>query len=126
MLPSQATARPVQASLPHAQRGGAIRAVRDLAPQEALLILLGQLSALMDTKDTPDWTINPAYHPAVNAFIAQHAGNRAFVTRARALQKNRAPYYGKTVVAGPRRRTILAGSRTTALDPPRTRSAGSR
>jgi hypothetical protein len=93
--------------------------LRSLTPQERMLCLLGQLSALMDSKDDADWTINPAYHPDVNAFIDKHANNSQFVTRARALQRNRAPFYGKTVVAGPRRQTILSLARTTIVDPPR-------
>jgi hypothetical protein len=93
--------------------------LRSLTPQERLLCLLGQLSALMDSKDDADWTVNPAYHPEVNAYIENHANNQQFVARARALQRNRAPFYGKTVVAGPRRHTILSLGRTTIVDPPR-------
>jgi hypothetical protein len=102
---------------PGVRRFGSASHLRQLSPLEGLLVLLSQLSALMDSKDTQDWTINPAYHPEVNAFIQKHANNAPFVARARALQKNRAPYYGKTVVAGPRRQTILAVGRQTALGP---------
>ena len=101
------------------RRLGSLSHLRALTPQEVMLFLMGQLSALMDSKDTPDWTINPAYHPDVNAFIKLHASNTAFVAKARALQRNRAPFYGKTVVAGVRRKTILSMGRATVVDPPR-------
>jgi len=110
----------VVAELPQPPRRiGTPSHLRSLTPQERLLCLLGQLSALMDSKDDADWTVNPAYHPEVNAFIDKHANNQQFVARAQALQRNRAPFYGKTVVAGPRRHTILSLGRTTIVDPPR-------
>jgi hypothetical protein len=62
-------------------------------PLEQLLALEGQLSRLMDEHDTPNWTINPANHPDVNAFIQGHAGDEFFVRKALALQANRAKYY---------------------------------
>jgi hypothetical protein len=81
------------------------------------MCLMGQLSALMDSLDGPDWTINPAYHPDVNAYILKHAGSHnQFVTKARALQRNRAPYYGKMVVPGEKRKTILTMGRATVVD----------
>ena len=114
---SKTVGEPAHARL--VRRLGSLSHLRALTPQEMLLFLLGQFSALMDSKDTPDWTINPAYHPEVNAFIEKHKNNRTFVAKARALQKNRAPFYGKTVVAGPVRKTILATGRGTMLNPPR-------
>jgi hypothetical protein len=47
----------------------------------------------MDDHDTPDWKVNPAYHPEVIAFVRSHANNSAFTQKAEALQKNRAKYY---------------------------------
>lgn len=117
-------AEPVPEAVPVAQlvepgspprRIGTASHLRALTLQERLQVLLGQLSALMDSKDEDDWTINPAYHPEVNAYIQKHANFPQFVARARALQKNRAPYYGKMVVPGPRRKTILATGRTTEV-----------
>jgi len=104
---------------PPVRRIGTPSHLRSLTPQERLLCLLGQLSALMDSKDGVDWTINPAYDPEVMAFIDKHSNHTQFVNHARALQRNRAPFYGKTVVAGPRRKTILSMARTTVVDPPR-------
>lgn len=101
--------------LPPPRRIGTASHLRSLTYQERLQVLLGQLSALMDSKDEDDWTINPAYHPEVNAYIEKHGNFPQFVTRARALQKNRAPYYSKMVVPGPRRKTILANGRTTLV-----------
>jgi hypothetical protein len=49
----------------------------------------------MDDFDTPGWTVNPAFHPEVNAFIHQHEKNAAFVKKARALQQNRCSYYNE-------------------------------
>jgi hypothetical protein len=119
-IPAAIPVAEVVAELPQPPRRiGTPSHLRSLTPQERLLCLLGQLSALMDSKDDADWTINPAYHPDVNAFIDKHANHSQFVTRARALQRNRAPFYGKTVVAGPRRHTILSLGRTTIVDPPR-------
>jgi hypothetical protein len=98
------------------RRIGTASHLRSLTLQERLQVLLGQVSALMDARDEDDWTINPAYHPDVNAYIEKHANFPQFVTRARALQKNRAPYYGKMVVPGPRRKTILSLGRTTVVE----------
>ena len=107
-----AVAAPV---LPPPRRFGTASHLRKLTYQERLQVLLGQLSALMDSKDEDDWTINPAYHPEVNAYIEKHGNFPQFVSHARALQKNRAPYYSKMVVPGPRRKTILANGRTTLI-----------
>jgi hypothetical protein len=104
---------------PGVRRLGSESYFRALTPHEILLFLLGQISLLMDSKDTPDWTINPAYHPDVDAFIQKHANNKVFVAKARALQRNRAPFYGKTVVSGVRRKTIMNLGRATVLDSPR-------
>jgi len=113
--PRAATAKPVLVP-PAPRRLGTASHLRSLTPQEVLLCLMGQLSALMDSLDGPDWTINPAYHPDVNAFIQKHGGNLHFVTKARALQRNRAPYYGKMVVPGEKRKTILSMGRATVVD----------
>ncbi|MBL8793699.1 MAG: hypothetical protein JNM56_07335 [Planctomycetia bacterium] len=104
---------------PGVRRHGSASHLRALTPQEVIHVLIGQLSALMDSKDSADWTINPAFHPEVNAFIARHASNPQFVNKARALQKNRAPYYAKMVVPGVKRQTILNLGRHTAVAPPR-------
>ena len=104
----------VESSTPP-RRIGTASHLRALTLQERLQVLLGQLSALMDSKDEDDWTINPAYHPDVNAYIQKHANFPQFVRRARSLQKNRAPYYCKMVVPGLRRKTILATGRTTEV-----------
>jgi hypothetical protein len=98
------------------RRIGTASHLRSLTLQERLQVLLGQLSALMDSKDEEDWTVNPAYHPEVNAYIAQYGNFPQFIARARALQKNRAPYYGKMVVPGVRRKTILATGRSTQVE----------
>lgn len=113
----QVNVRPVLP--PGVRRHGSASHLRALTPQEVIHVLMGQLSALMDSKDGPDWTINPAFHPEVNAFIARHAGSPQFVNKARALQKNRAPYYAKMVVPGAKRKTILSLGRHTAVAPPR-------
>jgi hypothetical protein len=113
----QVNVRPVLP--PGVRRHGSASHLRALTPQEVMHVLIGQLSALMDSKDSPDWTINPAFHPEVNAFIARHAGSPQFVSKARALQKNRAPYYAKMVVPGVKRKTILSLGRNTAVAPPR-------
>lgn len=119
-VPAAVPVAEVVAELPQPPRRiGTPSHLRSLTPQERLLCLLGQLSALMDSKDDADWTINPAYDPEVNAFIHKYANHSQFVHHARALQRNRAPFYGKTVVAGPRRQTILTMGRTTIVDPPR-------
>jgi hypothetical protein len=97
------------------RRIGTASHLRSLTLQERLQVLLGQLSAIMDSKDEEDWTINPAFHPEVNAYIEKHASFVQFVTKARALQKNRAPYYGKMVVPGVKRKTILATGRSTQM-----------
>lgn len=106
----------VEPPSPPLRRIGTASHLRSLTLQERLQVLLGQLSALMDAKDEEDWTINPAYHPEVNAYIEKHASFAQFVTKARSLQKNRAPYYGKMVVPGVRRKTILASGRSTQME----------
>jgi hypothetical protein len=106
----------VDAPPPPPRRIGTASHLRSLTVQERLQVLLGQLSAIMDSKDEEDWTINPAYHPEVNAYIEQHANFPQFVARARSLQKNRAPYYGKMVVPGVKRKTILATGRSTQME----------
>lgn len=106
---------------PGVRRHGSASHLRALTPQEVMHVLMGQLSALMDSKDGPDWTINPAFHPEVNAFISRHAGNPQFLNKARALQKNRSPYYAKMVVPGVKRKTILSLGRNTAVAPSRQR-----
>jgi hypothetical protein len=60
---------------------------------ETRLALQSQLSTLMDQYDTPGWTVNPAHHPDVNAFIQQHASDGVFLRNALALQANRARYH---------------------------------
>jgi hypothetical protein len=62
-------------------------------PVDSVRSLESKLSALMDEHDTPGWTVNPAMHPDVMAFIEEHEANTAFMKRARALQENRASYY---------------------------------
>ncbi|GIW78528.1 MAG: hypothetical protein KatS3mg105_0335 [Gemmatales bacterium] len=68
-------------------------AMISLPPGETLRSLESKLSALMDEHDTPGWTVNPAFHPEVNAFIERYAHYAAFVKRARFLQQNRSKYY---------------------------------
>ncbi len=106
----------VEPPSPPPRRIGTASHLRSLTLQERIQVLLGQLSALMDSRDEEDWTINPAFHPEVNAYIETHANFPQFITRARALQKNRAPYYGKMVVPGVRRKTILATGRCTQME----------
>jgi hypothetical protein len=62
-------------------------------PGDSVRTLESKLSALMDEHDTPGWTVNPAMHPDVMAFIEDHSANTAFMKRAKALQENRASYY---------------------------------
>lgn len=113
--PATTPSKPVPAPVA-VRRLGTASHLRSLTPQEVLLVLMSQLSALMDSHDGPDWTINPAYHPDVNAYIEKHANNHLFATKARALQRNRAPYYGKMVVPGEKRKTILSMGRATIID----------
>ncbi len=105
----------VEAPSPPPRRIGTASHLRSLTMQERLQVLLGQLSALMDSKDEEDWTINPAYHAEVNAYIEKHVNFSQFVAKARSLQQNRAPYYGKMVVPGVKRKTILASGRSTQM-----------
>jgi hypothetical protein len=60
---------------------------------EELRLLESQLSSLIDSKDVPDWKVNPAFHPDVMAFIQKHANNSGFVQKAQGLQRNRAKYF---------------------------------
>ncbi len=55
--------------------------------------LVSKLSALIDAKEVPGWTVNPAFDPEVQAFIQAHAGNSLFLRKAQALQQNRARYF---------------------------------
>jgi hypothetical protein len=64
-----------------------------LPPPESPRALESKLSGLMDDRDVPGWTINPAHHPDVLAFIREHSDNALFLKRAKALQENRAHYY---------------------------------
>lgn len=64
-------------------------------PNNYLRLLEAHLSALIDARDAPGWTINPAYHPDVMAFIQQYANNSGFVQKARAMQQNRAQFYAR-------------------------------
>jgi len=66
---------------------------RDLSREETLRFLEAQVSALIDSKDVPDWKVNPSFHPDVMAFIQQHANNAGFVQKAQGLQRNRAKYF---------------------------------
>lgn len=66
---------------------------KDLSREEVLRLLEAQVSALIDSKDTPDWKVNPAFHPDVMTFIQKHANNMGFVQKAQALQRNRAKYF---------------------------------
>ncbi|MBL8797104.1 MAG: hypothetical protein JNM56_24600 [Planctomycetia bacterium] len=66
---------------------------KELSREEVLRLLESQVSALIDSKDTPDWKVNPAFHPDVIAFIQKHANNIGFVQKAQALQRNRAKYF---------------------------------
>ena len=66
---------------------------RELSQEESLRFLESQVSALMDSKDVPDWKVNPAFHPDVMAFIQKHANNVGFVHKAQNLQRNRAKYF---------------------------------
>lgn len=64
-----------------------------LSTFEELRFLESQLSALIDSKDVPDWKVNPAFHPDVMAYIQKHANNTGFVQKAQGLQRNRAKYF---------------------------------
>src|SRR5262249_12507626 len=66
---------------------------RELSREETLKFLESQVSALIDSKDVPDWKVNPAFHPEVMAFIQKNANNIGFVQKAQALQRNRAKYF---------------------------------
>jgi hypothetical protein len=63
------------------------------APDDSVGALISSLSALIDAKDLPGWTVNPAFNPEVQAFIQKHASNAAFLKKAQALQQNRASYF---------------------------------
>lgn len=111
VLPEQAASLPEDDSLLAPARieekpaPAAIRLVpppASLNPLEKVRFLESQLSTLMDQKDTPDWTINPAYHPDVIAFIRFHADNAVFWRTAQALQKNRASFYSSERARGKR------------------------
>ena len=84
-------------------------------PEHFVRLLEAHLSALIDSRDTPGWKVNPAYHPDVNAFIQAYSNNSGFVKRARALQKNRADFYARAVAATASRPTALHGARDTVL-----------
>lgn len=94
VAPSSATAA---APLPTEVKFPALTAgeLASLTPFEILRKLESQLSCLIDEKDVPGWTVNPAYHPDVNAFIEANAGNSLFERKARALQQNRSAYFTK-------------------------------
>ncbi len=62
-------------------------------PDEHVGVLVRKLSALIDAKHVPGWTVNPAFDPEVQTFIQDHAGNAAFLKKAQALQQNRASYF---------------------------------
>jgi hypothetical protein len=64
-----------------------------LTPEEYVRALESKLSALIDEKDVPGWTVNPAFDPEVNAFIQSHAQNAAFLKKAQTMQQNRASYF---------------------------------
>src|SRR5262245_28194524 len=64
-----------------------------LAPEAYLRALESKLSAIIDAKDVPGWTVNPAFDPEVIAFIQGHAHNPAFLKKAQLLQQNRASYF---------------------------------
>jgi hypothetical protein len=65
----------------------------ELMPEDYVRALESKLSALIDDKDVPGWTVNPAFDPEVNAFIQSHAHNAAFLKKAQSLQQNRARYF---------------------------------
>jgi len=106
---------------PHLQLRPALTAAsldRRQSPQHFLRLLEAHLSALIDAKDTPDWTINPAYHPDVNEFIQTFAHNSVFLQRARSLQQNRAQYFVKVraqTQRPPARPTVLSAGRATVV-----------
>ena len=87
-------------------------------PQQYLRLLEAHLSALIDARDTPDWTINPAYHPDVLAFIQAYSNNSGFMQKAKALQVNRAQYFAKMRAHEQKpthRPTVLGPGRTTVV-----------
>jgi hypothetical protein len=65
----------------------------ELTPHEYVRALESKLSALIDEKDVPGWTVNPAFDPEVTAFIQSHVMNVAFLKKAQSLQQNRASYF---------------------------------
>ncbi len=87
-----------------------------LTAAQTLRHLESLLSSLMDTMAFDGWTINPAYHPRVSAFIQQHSNNSMFSARAESLRRNRAAYYAKTLAGHATRQTVLARSRGTVVD----------
>jgi hypothetical protein len=64
-----------------------------LTPDEAVGTLVSKLSALIDAKHVPGWTVNPAFDSEVKAFIQGHSSNAAFLKKAQVLQQNRASYF---------------------------------
>ncbi len=66
---------------------------QDLSPEEHVRALESKLSAIIDEKHVPNWTVNPAFHPDVTAFIQSHAQNALFLKKAQSLQQNRASYF---------------------------------
>jgi hypothetical protein len=72
-----------------------------LTPEEYVRALESKLSALIDAKDLPGWTVNPAFDPEVAAFIQSHAQNAAFLKKAQAMQQNRASYFAAARAQGP-------------------------
>jgi hypothetical protein len=84
-------------------------------PEHFVRLLEAHLSALIDSRDTPGWKVNPAYHPDVTAFIQAYSNNSGFVKRARALQQNRAEFYARAISPAASRPTTLHGPRPTVL-----------
>lgn len=76
------------------------------SPEEQVRALESKLSALIDAHDVPGWQVNPAFAPAVAAFIQAHAANAAFLKKAQSLQANRARYFAdaRAAAAQPRSR----------------------
>jgi hypothetical protein len=73
----------------------------ELTPEEYVRALEVKLSALIDAKDLPGWTVNPAFDPEVAAFIQSHALNAAFLKKAQTMQQNRASYFAAARAQGP-------------------------
>ena len=73
-----------------------------LSPQEYVRALEAKLSAIIDEKDVPGWKVNPAFDPAVTAFIQSHANNAAFLKKAQSLQQNRAQFFAAVRAQGPK------------------------